>query len=164
MKRLFTMLCVAACFSTPVFAQEKKPTTDDLVKAAKTAKAKRRQPTSKVLTNKDVKKSKGKLIVLDTRTDKPVEKTDKTSPIEKQDAHIRARKEAQARVDTAQQKVDSLQKQLDEVEQRYYEENDPNYRDQVIQQKFGETRQRLDAARHELDSARDSLQKIEAQK
>lgn len=167
MKRIVAMVCfcVAARFSAPAFAQEKTTTsTEDLVKAAKAAKEnQKKHPPAKVITNKDVKQSKGKLTVLDKPVT-PVPKTDTTSPIEKQDAQIRARKSAEVRVDTAKKKADSLQKELDNIEQQYYAENDPNYRDQVIQKRFAQTRRQLDAANLELANARDALQKIEAGK
>jgi hypothetical protein len=165
MKTAIAMLCVAACFSTPIFAQEKTATTQDLVKAAKDAKAKRKQSSSKVITNKDVKTSKGKLIVLNTPAAKtPAVKTETAGPLEKQDATFRQRKEAQARIDVAQKKVDDLQKELDAIEQRYYEENDPTYRDQVIQQRFAQTKRQLDDARHELADARDALKNTDSSK
>jgi hypothetical protein len=155
-------LCMAACFSTPMFAQDpsKKP-TEDLVKAAQDSKSKRKKSSTRVITNKDVKQAKGKLIVLDTPAAKKTEKTEATSSLQKQDATLRGRREAKDRLDSAQKKVDGLQKELDAVEQSYYQENDPNYRDNVIQRRFAQTKRQLDDARQDLANARDALQKLE---
>ncbi len=164
MKKIVVMVCfcVAARFSAPAFAQEKTTTsTEDLVKAAKASKEnQKKHPPTKVITNKDVKQSKGKLVVTN-KAMTPVPKTDPVSPIAKQDAQIRARKDAEVRVEKAQKNVDSLQKELDGLEQAYYAENDPNYRDQVIQKRFAQTKRQLDAAHTDLANARDALQKIE---
>ena len=155
-------LCVAACLSTPMSAQDpsKKP-SEDLVKAAKDSKAKRKKSSTKVITNKDVKQAKGKLIVLDTPAAKETEKAEAASSLQKQDATLRERREAKDRVDSERRKVDGLQKELDAVEQSYYQENDPNYRDNVIQKRFAQTKRQLDDARQDLANARDALQKLE---
>lgn len=138
--------------------------TQDLVKAARTDKAKRKTSSAKVITNKDVKKAKGKLVVLPAKPDVPHAETDTIGPIGRQDAQIHARNDAQARVEKAQKNVDKLQKELETIEQEYYAENDPNYRDQVITQRFTQGKQQLDGARRELADARDALNKIEPQK
>jgi hypothetical protein len=164
MKKTLTIaiLCVAACFGTPIFAQDpsKKP-TEDLVKAAQDSKSKRKKSSTKVITNKDVKQARGKLIVLDTPAAKKTEKTEAASSLQKQDATLRERRDAKDRLDSTQKKVDGLQKELDAVEQSYYQENDPNYRDNVIQKRFAQTKRQLDDARQDLANARDTLQKLE---
>ena len=164
MKNFFAILCVAACFSTPVVAQDaSKPSTEDLVKTAKATKAKRKKSSTKVITNKDVKKSQGKLVVLD-KPDDPVVKSaskDTTSPIMKQDATLRERRDANEKLVAAQKKVDALQKELETLEQNYYAENDPNYRDNVIQERFGQTKRQLDDAQRELANARDNVQRLQ---
>ena len=155
-------LCVAACLSTPMSAQDppKKP-PEDLVKTAQESKARRKKSSTKVITNKDVKQAKGKLIVLDTPPAKKAEKTEGASSLQIQDATLRERREAKDRLDSAQKKVDGLQKELDVVEASYYQENDPNYRDDVIQKRFAQTKRQLDDARQDLANARDALQKLE---
>ncbi len=167
MKTAIAVLIAGAWLSgvAPSAAEEQKPAkTTSLVETAKQSKAKRKTSSTKVITNKDVKKSKGKLIVLSTPAgDKPAAPAETVGPLEKQDARYRQRKEAQERLDTAQKKVDGLQKELDSIEQRYYEENDPNYRDQVIQKRFAQTKRQLEDARHELADARDVLKKIDSE-
>jgi hypothetical protein len=152
-------LCVAAGFSLPATAQEKKQ--DPLVEAARKAKANRKTSSSKVLTNKDVKKSKGKLIVLDKPAVETPAAQPKTSSLVQQDERYRARKEAAEKVALNEKKVASLEKDLEAIEQRYYEENDPNYRDNVIQKRFAQARGQLDDARRELADARDLLKSLE---
>ena len=131
------------------------------MKAAQDSKSKRKKSSTKVITNKDVKQAKGKLIVLDTPAAKKTEKTETPSSLQKQDATLRERREAKDRLDGAQKRVDGLQKELDAVEQSYYQENDPNYRDNVIQKRFAQTKRQLDDARQDLANARDTLQKLE---
>ncbi len=170
MKAAMAIFCVAAYFSTPGWAQDAKDNAGqkpaappDLVQTAKQTKAKRKKSSTKVITNKDVKKSKGKLIVLSTPVDdKPAAPTETAGPLQKQDASLRERNEAQARLTAAQKKVDGLQKELDALEQQYYEENDPNYRDHVIQQRFAQTKRQLEDAQHDLANARDALKKADS--
>ena len=155
-------LCVLAAFNAPMLAQQTqtdKPSTEELVKRAKSAKMTRKKSATKVITNKDVKKSKGKLIEL-PKSDKPVAKATSVPTLAEQDANYRQRNEANEHLVTAQKRVDGLQKELDAIEQRYYEENDPNYRDNVIQQRFQQTKRQLQDARHDLADARDAAQKL----
>ncbi|HEY3052163.1 MAG TPA: hypothetical protein VGK04_02110 [Thermoanaerobaculia bacterium] len=158
MKIAITILCVAACFSTPMTAQEaeKKP---DLVTTAKQSKENRKKSSTRVITNKDVKKSRGKLIVLSTTADKAAPRA--STPPKDPDTLFLERRGATERLQAAQKKVDGLQKELDSLEQQYYRENDPNYRDQVIQKRFAQTRRQFDDARQELADARDALKKLE---
>ena len=157
MKRIWL---VAALLSASLFAQTTdKPSTEELVKRARAAKASRKKSATKVITNKDVKKSKGKLIEL-PKSDKPVAKVSSVPTIAEQDANYRQRREADEHLLAAQKKVDGLQKELDAIEQRYYEENDPNYRDNVIQQRFRQTKRQLEEAQQELADARDAAQKL----
>lgn len=156
---------VAALIAWPLIAQEapKPSPTQDLVKAAQQSKPKRKKPTTKVITNKDVKQAKGKLIELPP-SKRPVAKTSTVPTIAEQDALYKQRKEADLRVDTAQKNVDKLQKDLETVEQQYYAENDPNYRDNVIQQRFEQTKRQLQDAKQELADARDAAKKLTPQK
>lgn len=158
MKKIWPV--IALCSAT-LFAQQAtdKPSTEELVKRAQTAKASRKKSANKVITNKDVKKSKGKLIEL-PKSDKPVAKVGSVPTIAEQDVNYRQRKEANENLAAAQKKVDGLQKELDAIEQRYYEENDPNYRDNVIQQRFQQTKRQLEDAQHQLADARDAAQKL----
>jgi paraquat-inducible protein B len=170
MKTAIAIFC-ALIYGLPASAgeEQKQPAKDaapspSLVETAKQAKAKRRTSSTKVITNKDVKKSKGKLIVLSTPVDdKPAAPTETTGPLQKQDTKYRQRKDAQEHLDAVQKKVDGLQKALESIEQQYYEENDPNYRDQVIQKRFAQTKRQLEDAQQELADARDALKKIDSE-
>ncbi len=138
----------------------KTETESPLVRAARLSKANRKIP-KKVLTNADVKKSKGKLAVSSPPPlpagGLPKADTDKRSPLEKQDAQYRARKAAEERVGVAQKKVDGLEKDLAAIEQSYYEEKDLNRRDDVIQKRFAQAKRQLEEARKELADARDAV-------
>jgi len=137
-------------------AEEAKAPTKDLVSAAKDAKEKRKQGSTKVLTNADVKKSKGKLIVLSSKEVKSPEpaKIDPLTPLQRHDADYRERLLVDEKLRAAQTRVDDLEKELLEVELRYYEENDPDRRDRIIRVKFEETRKALDEARSELEAVK----------
>ncbi|HET7704905.1 MAG TPA: hypothetical protein VFM36_02345 [Thermoanaerobaculia bacterium] len=139
-------------------SQDPKAPTKDLVSAAKDAKGKRKQPSTKVLTNADVKKSKGKLIVLSS-TEKAEPETvakevDPLTPMQRHDATYRERLVTDEKTRVAQARVDALEKELLELESRYYEENDPDRRDRVIRSKFEEVRKSLDEAKAELEAVR----------
>lgn len=127
-----------------------------LVKAAKSSGGPKRKSTKKVITNDDVRKSKGKLVSLPP---KPVPTTAASGPpkgsLEKQDDQRRAQSVATGRVSIAQAKVTDLEKELARLEQAYYEAADPNYRDTTIQTRFNQTKRQLDDARKELADARD---------
>ena len=138
-------------------AEEAKAPAQDLVSAAKDAKGKRKQPSTKVLTNADVKKSKGKLIVLSSKEEKPPEsakEVDPLTPLQRHDANHRERLLVDEKLRAAQTKVADLEKELLAIEQRYYEENDPDRRDRIIRVKFEETRKALEGARAELEAVR----------
>jgi hypothetical protein len=178
-KTFLIALCVVAGGVSPVAAAEDgsgttattqttdapKPKPDPLIEAAKAAKAKRKASDTKVITNKDVKKSKGKLIVLDkpAKEEAVVADAPKTSSLEQHDQRYHARVLAAEAVTAHEKKVASLEKDLEAIEQRYYEENDPNYRDSVIQKRFAQAKRQLDEARLQLADSRDALKKLEAQ-
>lgn len=116
----------------------------DLTNAAKGAKAKRKKSTSKVITNADVKKSKGK--IADTPNLSPaVEK--QPSMLEEYEAKRAAEKVAEELRIKHERLVADLEKELAAIEQRYYEENDLNRRDTEIVKKFNDVKARLEAAR-----------------
>ena len=116
--------------------------------AAKKAKQGRTQIPRKVITNADVKRSKGKLIELPGST-APVATppTDPLSTTEKHEAALKAEAAANRAQAVADKKVADLEKELAAIEQSYYDENDPAYRDDVIRKKFDEKKRELDAAR-----------------
>jgi phage-related minor tail protein len=115
----------------------------DLTNAAKGAKAKRKKSMSKVITNADVKKSKGK--IADTpNLSSTVEK--QPSMLEEHEAKRAAEKVAHEFRLKHDRLVADLEKELAALEQRYYEENDLNRRDTEIVKKFNDVKARLEAA------------------
>ena len=150
MKKIFViaMLCAAA-----VMAQE-KPEDSPLVKAAKASGGPKKKSTKKVITNADVKRAKGNLVVLPPKQTAPVPEPQKTS-LQKQDEQRKASGSATIRMITAEKKVGELEKELRRIEDTYYAENDPNYRDKTITDRFNQTKKQLDDARKELADARD---------
>ena len=117
---------------------------DSLVDAAKAAKEKRKKSTTKVLTNADVKKSKGKVVTTPNVSDEPV----KPEPtlMEKHEA-ARAEEKGLAEKRAASEKlIAALEKELAAIEQSYYNENDLNYRDTVLVQRFNEVKAKWNAA------------------
>ena len=132
------------------------PDTSALVDAAKDAKAKRKTSTSKVITNADVKKSKGKIIELTEKDLKPIEAKAVTGPStqEKHDAARKLRLEAAERLVKSEKTVADLEREILKIEQRYFEENEPNTRDIVIAEQFATTKAKLEKTRLELEAAR----------
>lgn len=121
--------------------------SQDVVEVAKDAKATRRKSTSRVITNADVKKSKGK--VVETKTPAtPVEK--EPTLTEKHEAKRAAEKIAYELRAQRQKLVAGLEKELAAIEQMYYDENDLDRRDTEIVKKFNGVKARLDEARNEL--------------
>jgi len=153
MKRLFVLLF---CVATAAAAADDSP----LVKAAKANGGPKRKTTKKVITNRDVKKSKGKLAELPTKpAPAPVPAGPVKGSLQKQDDQRRAQALTSQRVATAQTKVNDLEKELLRLEQAYYEAADPNYRDTQIQDRFNQTKRQLEDARKELADARDADQR-----
>jgi hypothetical protein len=129
--------------------------TTALVDAAKEAKEKRKKSTSKVITNKDLKKSKSKLTQL---SDKDLPKVEKTAEgptmLEKQAAERKTRDEAVIRLAAAEKAVADLERELARIEQSYFEENDPNVRDTTIARRFADAKSKLETAKLELTASR----------
>jgi hypothetical protein len=135
--------------------------TEDLVAAAKASKAKRTTSgKKKVITNADVKKSKGKLILISTSDSKPGQKQDTVDApptAEQNEARMRDRKEAEERLAAAEKLVDELKIELVRAEQKYYESSDPAFRERALRERFDAVRKQLDDAMIALDDARDAL-------
>ena len=120
----------------------------DLSDAAKGAKAKRKKSTSKVITNADVKKSKGKIAETPNVSTAPIEKEPTlTEKYEAQRAADKASSELRA---AREKRVADLEKELAAIEQQYYDENDFIRRDTEIVKKFNDVKAKLDAAKSEL--------------
>jgi hypothetical protein len=149
MRRLAFAVCIAAFAAFPSFGDEKPATADEkgLVEAASATKAKRKQSTSHVITNADVKKSKGKI----GSTNAPATPvTPEPSLVEQYQASRAATAREDAARAEAREKVDVLQKELAAIEKSYFEEDDLDRRDHVIAATFADVKARLDAAREEL--------------
>jgi hypothetical protein len=160
MRRIILAALICGAVAASAVAQEAKDSP--LVKAAKASGGPKKKSAKKVITNADVKKSKGKLVVLPAKEGQQTASA--TAPqkglLEKQDDERHARDTASVRVTTAQKKVGDLEKELRRLEDAYYAENDPNYRDSTIEQRFNQTKRQLDDARKELADARDAQQKL----
>jgi hypothetical protein len=166
MNRILIAALLCAATAASAVAQEAtataaKPLDSPLVKAAKAGGGPKKKSTKKVITNADVRKSKGKLVVLPPKEGQPVAiaAEPQKGSLERQDDERRAREGASVRMITAQKKVSELEKELRRLEDAYYAENDPNYRDSTIEQRFNQTKRQLDDARKELADARDGQQK-----
>ena len=130
-------LILVMCLGTAALA-------GDLTNAAKGAKDKRKKSTSKVITNADVKKSKGK--VAETPNVAPAVEKEPTLT-EKHEAQKAANKVASEARAKQEQLIAQLEKELAAIEQQYYDENDLNRRDTEIVPKFNAVKAKLDAAR-----------------
>lgn len=141
MRRLSLAVILIACGALVALA------SDDVVQTAKDAKAKRRKSTSKVITNSDVKKSRGKVgaTIVAAAPVKP-----EPTLIETHRASRAALAETAARKALAEVLVANLEKELRGIEQLYYEESDLHRRDTEIVRRFNDVRSRLDIARDEL--------------
>ncbi|HEX8619868.1 MAG TPA: hypothetical protein VF911_19970 [Thermoanaerobaculia bacterium] len=154
MKSLALALSIAACAAAPAAGNEPAPAANPamaragVVETAKAAKAGRRKSTSKVLTNADVKKSKGK--IGQTSAIAPIDAPPEESLVEKQQAMRKARSEHDVRFTAAVANVKQLEREVAALEQQYYEENDLDHRDRVLVKRFDEAKKKLDAAREEL--------------
>ena len=125
--------------------------TTALVEASKEAKAKKKSgTTTKVITNADVKKSKGKL------SQRPGTKAPEVKPeptlMEKQAAERTARLAGEAKRADLQTTIAALEKEVAALEASYFAANDLDYRDNVIAKQFAEKKTKLDAARKELSA------------
>ena len=118
---------------------------DTLVDAAKDAKAKRRKSTTKVLTNADVKKSKGKVATTPNVSAEAVKP--EPSMLEKHAAAKAAEQVLAERRAASDALIASLEKELAAIEQQYYNENDLNRRDTEIVKRFNDVKAKLEAAR-----------------
>lgn len=136
-------------------------TESPLVKAARDAAAKRESgvKTRRSITDKDVKKSAGKLIETTSKPLPPVRAADdvetrmraeKAAAEAKNDgAKITARN-----IEAAEKKVSELESELRRIEESYYDEDDPDFREDVIEKQFNDAKAKLEKARKDLDAVR----------
>lgn len=123
------------------------------VLGAETKTKKKRQPTGKVITNADVKKSKGKLIEnKDAAELPPVEKT--PGLVEQYEAARKTRLELEGKTSVLEATLALLESELAKLERAYFEENDPAVRDGAIARKFEEVRVQRDGVKKELEDLR----------
>jgi maltooligosyltrehalose synthase len=120
----------------------------DLVAASKAAKAKRKTSTSKVITNADVKKSKGK--VIEKGALPPLDETPRPGLLEQHETARTARLANEAQVSALEKAIATLEAELTAIERAYFEENDANLRDGTIVRRFTETKAKRDSAKKEL--------------
>ena len=125
---------------------------DDLVEAAKAAKAKRKKSTTKVITNEDVKKAKSKLIENKAAEAPVVAPLPQESSLEKQARERKERAAADVKVAAAKAAVAEFEKELALLEQKYYDENDLDRRDSELVRRFNDTKAKLEVARRELEA------------
>ncbi|MFP5246893.1 MAG: hypothetical protein ACLGH0_09380 [Thermoanaerobaculia bacterium] len=126
-----------------------QPVPQKVIDAAKAAKAKRKASTTRVITNDDVKKSKGKIVETELPAT-PVEPLPTETTMERHEAAKKAALALEQQIAEAEKKVADLQKELAALEQQYYEENDLNYRDSVLVKRFAATSAKLELAKSEL--------------
>jgi hypothetical protein len=142
MKRLalFVLLCAVTAASGRA--------DDSLVDASKDAKSKRRKSTTKVITNADVKKSKGTLI--DTKASQVPIAPAEPGLVEQYEAAKQVKAINDAKIVALENEVATFEKELAAIEQSYYDENDLRKRDTEIAKRFAATKVKLDAARAAL--------------
>lgn len=120
-----------------------------LVDVAKDAKEKRRKSTSKVITNADVKKSKGKVQTTNAPTTPVVREP---TLMEKHQATRAAEAATAAHKAKYETVIAQLEKELAAIEQSYYNENDLTMRDTQLVTRFNDVKAKLDEARRALAS------------
>lgn len=118
---------------------------DTLVDAAKNAKEKRKKSTTRVITNADVKKSKGKIATTPNVSSEPVER--QPTLMEKHTAARAAEKALTDKRKASDAFIAALEKDLAAIEQSYYNTNDLDYRDTVLVKRFNDVKAKLDAAK-----------------
>jgi hypothetical protein len=120
-----------------------------LVEAAKEAKAARKTSKTKVITNKDVKKSKSKLNESSASAQpRPIPPP---TASEKAIAEKAAKADHEQRLAAATRIVKDLEVAAAKLEQSYYDEDDPTRRDTVIAPQFRYAKSKLDAAREDME-------------
>lgn len=158
-------LLLVASASTAAQEPPPDPKLGKAVKAAAEAKARntRKKPASRVITNDDVKRSKGTLIEL-APTAEPAGETKPAGPPTQaqQDERYHQRLKAEEQVKAAQAAVETANLALAAIEQQYYEEDDPNIRDLEIRKRFAEAKGKAADAKRDLDASQELLKSFEA--
>ncbi|HEX7707328.1 MAG TPA: hypothetical protein VF701_12795 [Thermoanaerobaculia bacterium] len=126
---------------------------EDAVRAAKEQKAKRKNSTSRVITNADLPKAKGK-VVDSGREMTPVPPPPAESSLERHEAARRAELVAVGQIAAANRLVQSIETELASIEKSYFDESDLDRRDSEIVRRFEEAGERLRRAREALEVLR----------
>lgn len=149
------ILFAAEPASTPVTSTKPGPESD-LVTASRKSKATPRRKAKLSITDKDVKQSKGKLIII-AATDEPTA----AGPVPAGIRDPRAMEKATVELDRAMRDVAALEAELLRHESDYYKEDNASFRDEIIVQRFNATRRKLDQARQDLAAAREARARLE---
>jgi hypothetical protein len=142
---LLAMLLIAA---TAVLSG---PTSDDVVEAAKAAKAKRKKSTTRVITNADLKKAKSTLIE-NKLPALPADAIPDEGLLEKQAREKKERAASEVALAAAKKTVADFEREVALLEQQYYEENDLDKRDKELVRRFNAAKAKLDAAKKDLEA------------
>jgi hypothetical protein len=142
---LVLLLCLAAGIGARA--------DEALVKASEEARSKRKKPTSRVITNADVKKSKGVLIDSKTATASPVPKSG-PSRTELYEAEKKAKALLDETIARLEAEAAQLEKQVTALELAYYDESDLTRRDTVIAPQFREAKAALTDKQRQIDELR----------
>jgi hypothetical protein len=138
------------------------PVPPDVIEGARQAKAKRKSGRSRPLTNADVRKSKGNVVINQGAAPAQPPAAEKTVSLEEYREALASRQALELKRDAAKAAVVKLEAALNAVEQSYYDENDLDLRDRVLTARFAEVSTKLDAARLELDAILHLLGETEA--
>jgi hypothetical protein len=146
MKTLAIALTLAV-LAIPLAADE------EAVRAAKEQKAKRKNSTSRVITNADLPKAKGR-VVESGREMTPVAPPPSEGSLERHEAARRAALLAAEQIAAAERLVQSIQVELASIEKSYFDESDLDRRDSEIVRRFEEAAERLRRADEALEVLR----------
>lgn len=151
MRRSTSLLAVlAAGLALAALAADDKPPAK---------KSRRPKSTSRVITNEDVKKSKGKVIELPAAPEGA--KQQPTATLSERHTALRiARSAAEERVRAGEAEVAAIENELARLERAYFEEDDPDVRDGVVARQFAAAREKATAAGLELAAARKALAEL----
>lgn len=167
MKRTAVILALFLAAVTAAGESFAQTTTDEskpLVDAARDAKARRKTSKTRVITNEDVKKAKGKLIELPaSKTAAPEAKpVDPLGPLARHETVLRERRAAREKLAAAEAVLSAAEVDLVRAEQAYFDVNDPNYRDTVLTKRFESAKAARDKALAERDAARVAAEAFDA--
>ena len=148
-----TPLAVCALLLAATLAADEAPTKTtrepSMAERAADARGKRGKGRTKVITNADVAKSKGKLIET-TGAQEPLEPAPSQTTTERHEAAKKSRAAASAKIAAAQERVKDLERQLLAIEQSYYDEENFARRDGELVRRFQDISRQLIESRKDL--------------